>query len=108
MIRVFEKNPPKFIVDTRKQHFPWDRPPLELWPNLRKESAISDRQGYLLTQPNAVKTYEAWYGSLLKEKVGPDEAARFEAMKPLRDYVMAHYRIVYNQSRGPHVLFERK
>ena len=35
IVAAFEKNPPKFIVDTGKRHFPWTVPPLELWPNRR-------------------------------------------------------------------------
>jgi hypothetical protein len=31
-IKKMQQNPPKFIVDTRKRHFPNDRPQLELWP----------------------------------------------------------------------------
>ncbi|GAI02291.1 unnamed protein product, partial [marine sediment metagenome] len=27
ILGAFEKEPPKFIVDSRKDHFPWDRPP---------------------------------------------------------------------------------
>ena len=34
IIAAFDKKQPKFIVDTRKIHFPWTRPPLELWPSL--------------------------------------------------------------------------
>lgn len=110
MIRQFQKKPPVFIVDTLKQHFPWDRPPLELWPNLKKQSSLSDKQGYLLNQPQAIEAYEKAYRKILEEKVGPEEARRFEAMKPLRDYVMAHYRIVPQLSwpNSPHVVFERK
>ena len=48
---------------------------------------------------------------MLKERFGPAEAERFEAMKPLRDYIMAHYQIVGDLSspmpKG-HVLFVRK
>lgn len=110
LVGRFQKNPPAFIVDTRKQHFPWDRPPLELWPNLQKESPLSNKQGYLLNQPQAIEVYEKGYSDFLGGQVGPEEVRRFEAIKPLRDYVMAHYRIVPELSwpRSPHVLFERK
>ncbi len=99
ILTAFEKDPPKFIVDTHKRHFPWDRPPLELWPKTSN--------GFLPTNEQIVAQYEAAYAGMLSEKVDdPAEAERFEAMKPFRDYVMNNYRVV--RSFGSHVLFERK
>ena len=40
-------------------------------------------------------------------KAMPDEAERFEAMKPLRDFVMANYEFV-PQRFGNHILFRLK
>jgi hypothetical protein len=37
----------------------------------------------------------------------PDEALRYEAMKPLRQYVMKNYKFVAQQF-GQNLLFERK
>ncbi len=131
----FEKDPPKFIVDTLKVHFPWDRPPLELWPSIqnafrllqylnRLPSDQSRLQQVLLQtyriQPGdltgdgfmradrtaAVARFDAAYRQLLATK-WPDEARRYEAMKPFRDYVMQNYRIV-SEFTGQHVLFVRK
>jgi hypothetical protein len=34
LLDAFAKEPPKFIVDTQNRHFPWDRPPLQLWPDI--------------------------------------------------------------------------
>jgi 4-amino-4-deoxy-L-arabinose transferase-like glycosyltransferase len=34
IVTAFQEKPPKFIVDTRKIHFPLTRPALELWPSL--------------------------------------------------------------------------
>ena len=99
LLSSFEKHPPKFIVDTYKIHFPWDRPPLELWPRTQK--------GFLPTQEQVVSQYEAGYAKLLREKIkDADEAKRFEAMKPFRDYVMKNYAVV--RAFGEHVLFQRK
>jgi hypothetical protein len=104
-IEEFKKNPPKFIVDSYKIHFPFNRPPLELWPQVTKGSGYADQSGFLRTDPAVVKQYEQLYAKMLAEK-WPDEARRFEAMKPFRDYVMQHYRVV--GKFGDHVLFQRK
>jgi hypothetical protein len=99
ILSAFEKQPPKFIVDTYKRHFPWDRPPLELWPRTQK--------GFLPANEQVVSQYEAMYAKMLREQIDdPDEEKRFEAMKPFRDYVMGNYRVV--RPFGAHVLFQRK
>jgi Dolichyl-phosphate-mannose-protein mannosyltransferase len=99
LLSSFRKQPPKFIVDTRKIHFPWDRPPLELWPRTQK--------GFLPTNPQVVSQYEAMYAKMLRERISdPNEAKRFEAMKPFRDYVMRNYRVV--RTFGEMVLFQHK
>jgi len=99
ILGAFEKEPPKFIVDSRKDHFPWDRPPLELWPRTQK--------GFLPAVPQIVSQYDALYSKDLREKIEPDEALRYEAMKPFREFVMKNYKIV-RQFIDPHVLFQRK
>ena len=98
IVGAFEKKPPKFIVDTRKVHFPWTRRPLELWPQLK--------QGFLPAQEETMKQYDQAYANALKEQVDPAEAQRYEAMQPLRWYVMKNYRIV--SEFGQEVLFRRK
>lgn len=91
MLEQFEAQPPSYIVDTRKRHFPWDRPPLELWPEALQREAAWRENG-----PGEVVAaeYDEYYESLLTEKVGQDEAERYAAMRPLREYVMEHYRVV--------------
>ncbi|NLZ03687.1 MAG: hypothetical protein GXY19_00765 [Phycisphaerae bacterium] len=98
ILTAFGERPPKFIVDTRKRHFPWNVPPMELWPLIRQQ--------FLPTDETTVKQYEEAYAQQLGEVIGPDEAARFKVMKPLRDYVMKNYRIV--GLFGEQVLFQRK
>ncbi len=98
IVTAFEKKPPKFIVDTRKRHFPVTRPPLELWPETNK--------GFLPPQEEVIKQYDQLYTSFLKEKIDATEAQRYEAMRPLRSYVMQNYRIV--NDLGGQVLFQRK
>ncbi|MHC4166246.1 MAG: ArnT family glycosyltransferase [Planctomycetota bacterium] len=123
ILGAFEKQPPKFIVDSRKSHFPWDRPPLELWPQTRKghlpndQAAIRQFDGMYMKalsekiSPEEARLYEwltVWPARRLLELAEPDEARRYEVMKPLRDYVMGNYRIVPSRSFGQHVLFQRK
>jgi len=95
----FEKEPPKFIVDSRKDHFPWDRPPLELWPRTQK--------GFLPANEQVISQYDAMYAKMLREQIEPDEALRYEAMKPFREFVMKNYKIV-QRPFGTNVLFQRK
>lgn len=107
MLRQFEQTPPAYFVDTRKQHFPFDRPPLVLWPVLQTRQGV----GYLPNTAETISLYEASYRSLLEKQYGASEAGRFDAIKPLRDFIMAHYRIVPElSSPGPrrHTLLKRK
>ncbi len=119
ILNAFKQKPPKFIVDSRKQHFPWDRPPLELWPSLsngyRLFAGLSDSESNRLWSafldifkpvdmnkadflradvPSLIKRYEDEYAKLLAKQVGPDEALRFKAMESFRRYVMENYTIV--------------
>jgi len=99
ILDAFEKEPPKFIVDTHKRHFPWDRPPLELWPRTQK--------GFLPSVPEIVSQYDQMYAKMLRDQIEPTEALRYEAMKPFREYVMQNYKIV-QQPFGANILFQRK
>ena len=99
ILNSFKDKPPKFIVDSRKNHFPWNRPPLELWPRTSK--------GFLPADEQVVSQYEAAYAEMLRDKINDsDEAKRFQAMKPFRQFVMKNYRIV--RAFGQHVLFQHK
>ena len=119
ILTQFEKNPPKFIVDSRKLHFPWDRPCLELWPSLSNclslFSGLSDAESNQLwsvyveifkptdmkrarflpaDNSSVIKRFEDVYAKRLAKQIGPEEALRFKAMEPLRRYVMENYTIV--------------
>jgi hypothetical protein len=100
LVAAFEARPPKFIVDTHNRHFPYDPPryPLELWPTTQK--------GLLPTDAKSVETFEANYAKALDQPKWPGEASRFAAMKPLRDFVMAHYQAVH--VAGNEIVFELK
>lgn len=106
LVSELEKNLPKFIVDSRKQHFPFNRPPLELWP-IVPEKMFGNAQPQLLgADPRQIEAFEKAYAEMLRQRFGDDEAARFAAMKPFRDLVMTRYRLA--QQFGNHMLFERK
>jgi hypothetical protein len=93
ILSAFKKEPPKFIVDSRKIHFPWDRPPLELWPIVRYQGM--KQEAFLPNDPKAIENYDkAWSGMLKRGPGGQQEAERFMAMEPFRKYVMDNYEIV--------------
>jgi hypothetical protein len=119
ILNAFKKKPPRFIVDSLKQHFPWDRPPLELWPSLsngyRLFAGLSDTESERLWSvfvdifkpsnmnkaeflradiSSVVEKYEDEYAKILAKQVGPDEALRFKAMEPFRRYVRENYKII--------------
>jgi 4-amino-4-deoxy-L-arabinose transferase-like glycosyltransferase len=131
ILKAFEKNPPKFIVDTRKIHFPWTRPALELWPNIKNGlrllgSQPNDREQlwllllqtfnvqpsdltkelFLRPQDDVVRRFDAAYDKALRERIEPAESLRYDVMQPLRSYVMKNYRIVGEFDAN--VLFQRK
>lgn len=98
----FDIQKPTFIVDTRKRHFPWNRPPLELWPlvQIRRNEAPK----FLPEDSAVVANYEQGWGDMLGKTFDQDEAQRFHRMTPFRAFVRKHYRIVNRV--GEHVLFE--
>ncbi len=112
LVSSFEENKPLFLVDSRKRHFPWNRPQLELWPTTPK--------GFLPENEAIVAGYEAQYYKMLEDNIDKDEADRFTAMAPLRKHVRDNYDIVdksnyrfsergmYHPKLGDHVVFKRK
>jgi hypothetical protein len=104
LTREFEKQIPKFIVDTRKRHIPTDRPPYELWPIIPKGFIGAEKAKFLSLDENEIAAYDKAWSKMLRDRFDEDEALRYEAMKPFREFVMKNYRIV--QLFGPHVLFE--
>jgi len=107
ILGAFEKEPPKFIVDSRKDHFPWDRPPLELWPIMPKGFPGVEKAQFLPPDEKVIAAYDEAWSKMLRERIEPDEALRYEAMKPFREFVMKNYKIV-RTFVNPHVLFQRK
>jgi len=86
------------FVDTRKPHFPWDRPPLQLW--------AKTENGFLPANKRTMETFDKMYSDWLAKNVNKDEALRYKAMQPFREYVMNNFQIV--NEFGQHVLFVRK
>ncbi|MHC4551225.1 MAG: glycosyltransferase family 39 protein [Planctomycetota bacterium] len=107
IVKGFEENPPKFIVDTRKRHFPNDRPPLELWPMVPPNMFGNKRTRPLNNNPQEIAAFDGACKKFLETKIEPDEAKRYEAMKPFRDFVMTRYKIVNRKEFGSRAVFER-
>ncbi|MCP4449826.1 MAG: hypothetical protein GY809_00070 [Planctomycetes bacterium] len=107
----FHRQRPKFVVDSHKRHFPWNRPLLELWPvqNKLKMPVWPEKSAALPATQAALAMYETAWPQVLKthpqlKAFGEDEAARFEALKPLRQFMLDHY--AYAGSLGQFTLFK--
>ncbi len=98
ILAAFEKHPPKFIVDSRKEHFPWGWPPFELWP-----IAVfggGKNVSFLPTDEAVVKGYDSMWASFLQKQFGAEEARRYEVLAPLRQFVMQHYQVAELRGYG--------
>ena len=104
LLTEFESQPPKFIVDSRKRHVPMDRPPYELWPIVPKGFMGIKKADFLPLDKNVIAVYDKWWAQSLRKNFDEDEALRYEALKPFREFVMKNYKIV--GTFGQHVLFQ--
>lgn len=104
LVNTMKQSPPKFIVDSRKRHFPNDRPPLELWPTVPPKTFGNENARFLKNNPQEVAAFNTIWSRFLESNINPDEAKRYNAMEPFRDFVMTNYRIVAQY--GNLVLFE--
>lgn len=96
ILQAFQEKPPEFIVDTRKEDFPGDRPPLELWPIAA--FAGGKNVMFLPSDPATVASYDAAWIPVLREHFGgPEEARRYQVLAPLRKYIMENYTVVEPQ-----------
>ncbi|MGA2171600.1 MAG: glycosyltransferase family 39 protein [Sedimentisphaerales bacterium] len=103
LLITFNKEMPKYIVDSRKRHLPLDRPQLELWPT------VDSGQGQLMPlppDPQTVAEFERRWGDMLRKRFGEDEARRFEVMGKFRKFIRENYEIV--QVFGDEVVFKLK
>jgi hypothetical protein len=120
LMAEFEREKPKFIVDTRKRHIPMERPPYELWPIVSK-GHIGAREPHFLNSKAEAAAYDKQWSEWLRNTFDEEEAQRYEALAPFRQFVMDNYRIVergqytawprrwqrlVHQLFGDHVLFE--
>ncbi|MHC4618678.1 MAG: ArnT family glycosyltransferase [Planctomycetota bacterium] len=95
LLAEFERQPPKFIVDSRKLHIPTNRPPYELWPIAPKGLLRgANRTWFLPANDNVVAMYDKFWTDDLRKRYGDDEADRYVALAPLRKFVMDNYEIV--------------
>jgi 4-amino-4-deoxy-L-arabinose transferase-like glycosyltransferase len=99
ILNSFKDKPPKFIVDSRKIHFPLDRPPLELWPIVRYQGM--DKEVFLPLDPKMIEKYDKdWSEILSRGSGGVDEAERYKAMAPFRKYIRDNYEIAEQRQYG--------
>ncbi len=106
LLAEFNKNKPKFIVDSRKRHMPTERPPYELWPIVPQGFMGMQKPTFLPLNKEAINLYDREWAKLLADNFGEDEAERYRVLKPFREFIMTNYRIV--SMFGEHVLFELK
>jgi len=106
LLAEFEQERPKFIVDSRKLHVPMNRPPYELWPIMPKGFMGATERQFLPLDKNLIEAYDKAWSKVLRDRFDEAEALRYEALKPLREFVMNNYTRVGMFSR--HVLFQLK
>lgn len=104
LLDEFRRQMPKFIVDSRKRHVPTERPPYELWPIMPKGFMGAETTRLLPTDKNVIDAYDKAWSEWLRTRFDEDEALRYEALRPLRDFIMKNYMVV--RPFGEHVLFE--
>jgi hypothetical protein len=104
LLGCFDKEMPKYIVDSRKQHLPLDRPKFELWPIYGYTS--QGQPQFLPAEPQMVAEFEKQWGTMLQKRFGNDEQRRFEIMGKFRKFVRENYEIV--QVFGDSVVFKLK
>jgi 4-amino-4-deoxy-L-arabinose transferase-like glycosyltransferase len=121
LLAEFQQQMPKFIVDSRKRHVPTDRPPYELWPIAPKGFMGMSQTWFLPMDIIVIGAYDKQWADMLRTRFDQDEALRYEALAPLRKFVMDNYEIVepkqyieirngqlYHRIFGEHVLFKSK
>ncbi len=106
LLDSFKKDMPKFIVDSRKQHLPLDRPKHELWQTVPPGVMGNKEWAFLPADEKVVAEYERQWSEMLRKRFGDDEAGRYEAVGALRKFVRHNYERV--QMFGEHVLFKLK
>ncbi|MBN2377575.1 MAG: glycosyltransferase family 39 protein [Sedimentisphaerales bacterium] len=133
LVDELKLDPPKYIVDSQKVHFPYNQHPVfDLWPRWRdkkrgvfdlRPSVRNESTSYVsleeLTrfQPRLNKFIEQYCvscmtnkdrqgGPLSEEQAGrlaADEVARHEAMGQLREFVMKNYKPILSADSPMHI-----
>jgi hypothetical protein len=106
LLDSFNREMPKYIVDSRKQHLPLDRFKFELWPVVPQGFMGFKKTQFLPDDPQIVAEFEKQWGQLELEKFGDDEARRFEIMGKFRKFIREHYAI--DQIFGDEIVFKLK
>jgi hypothetical protein len=91
LLAAFNKEMPKYIVDSRKQHLPLDRLKFELWPIVPEGFMGFQKIQFLPSDPQTVANFEKLWGQLTMERSGENEARRFEIMGKFRKFVRENY-----------------
>jgi len=91
LLAAFNKEMPKYIVDSRKQHLPLDRLKFELWPIVPEGFMGFQKTQFLPSDPQTVAGFEKLWGQLTMERSGENEARRFEIMGKFRKFIRENY-----------------
>jgi hypothetical protein len=102
----FNKEMPKYIVDSRKQHLPMDRFKFELWPIVPQGFMGFPKTMPLPNSPQIIAEFDKKWGEMTRERFGDDEAKRFEIMGKFRKFIREHYEI--EQVFGDEIVFKLK
>lgn len=89
----FNKEMPKYIVDSRKQHLPLDRFKFELWPIVPQGFMGFQKSRFLPNEPQIIAAFENQWGQMTRERFGDDEARRFEIIGKFRKFIRENYDI---------------
>ena len=106
LLIAFNKEMPKYIVDSRKQHLPLDRFKFELLPFVPQGFMGFQKGQFLPPDPQVVAEFEKQWGQMTRERFGDDEASRFEIMGKFRKFIREHYEV--EQIFGDEVVFKLK
>jgi hypothetical protein len=106
LLSSFNKEMPKYIVDSRKQHLPLDRFKFELWPIVPRGFMGFQSTQFLPNDPQVVAEFEKQWAQITRERFGENEALRFEIMGKFRKFIRENYDIV--QTFGDVVVFKLK
>ena len=104
LLAHFGVNTPKYIVDSRKWHYPNNRPPLELWPTI---NPLKRGNREFIQNNTLLADYNEKYLQMLSGRYGQDEADRYKAMEGFRNYIRENYTIV-NINFGEIVVYKLK